>query len=107
MADPLQFTIALDVPIKHGDEVLTELELTEPTVEALMMIDKAQGDIERGVMTICAVTGLPPSVIKQLRLRDMKKVSEKALAFVGEDTSETGNGLLPGLRIGSTGRRAN
>lgn len=107
MAEPLHFTIKLEVPIKHGDEILTELELTEPTVESLMMIDKAQGDIERGVMTICAVTGLPPSVVKQLRLRDMKNVSEKALAFVGEDTSETGHVLLPGLPIGSTGRRAN
>jgi hypothetical protein len=41
-----------------------------------------------------------------LRLRDMKAVSEKVLEFLGEDGSETGNGLLPGWPTGSIGSRA-
>jgi hypothetical protein len=106
MADPASATIKLSCPIKHGDEMLYELVVTEPTVEGLMMIDQAKGDIEKGMMGICAVTGLPPVVIKQLRLRDMKAVSEKVLEFLGEDGSETGNGLLPGWPTGSIGSRA-
>ena len=103
----LRLKVPLFVPIKHGDEQITELELIEPTFESMQRLDRAQGDIERGILTICACTGLPPSVIRQLRARDMKRVGEEAAKLLGEEDSGTGEKPAPGSPISSTGRPLN
>jgi hypothetical protein len=107
MDDPiLRFKMALKVPIKHGDEIITDIELIEPTLEGLMMIDRANGDIERTIFTIAACTGLPPSVVKQIRHRDMVRINAESGKIMGEDR-ETGESLPPGSLINSTGHRVN
>jgi hypothetical protein len=106
MSGPVKVTITLNVPITHGDDVLTELELTEPTAEGLMAMDRAQGDMERTIATICACTALPPSVIKQLRARDLRQIGEKVADLMGEEPLETGARPSPGLRTIFTGRQA-
>ena len=106
MSAPVKVTITLNVPITHGDEVLTELELIEPSAEALMAMDKAQGDMERTIATIAACTALPPSVIKQLRARDLRQIGEKVAELMGEESPETGEKPSPGSPIISIGRRA-
>jgi hypothetical protein len=107
MSGPLKLTVKLNVPIDNGGEMLDELELVEPTFEALQTIDRARGDVERSILTICACTGLPPSVIRQLRARDMRAVSEEAVKLMGEESPEIGGNSGLGLPIISTGRRAN
>ena len=103
---PVKITIQLNVPITHGDDVLTELELTEPSAEGLMQMDRANGDMERTIMTICACTALPPSVIKQLRARDLRQIGDKVAELMGEESPETGERRSPGSPIISIGRRA-
>jgi hypothetical protein len=103
---PVEVRITLNVPITHGDDVLTELVLTEPNGEGLMQMDRANGDMERTIMTICACTSLPPSVIKQLRARDLRQIGEKVAELMGEESPETGEKPLPGLRTIFTGRPA-
>jgi hypothetical protein len=109
MADdePLRIKVPLFVPVHHGDEELREIELIEPTFEALQTLDRAHGDMERGILTICACTGLPPSVVRQLRARDLKRVGEEAQKLLGEESPETGGNSGLGLPITSIGRRAN
>jgi hypothetical protein len=84
--EPLKFTIKLNVPVEHGGETLTELVLTEPTFEEMEKIGRAaEGD--RGRLTLQAVTGLPPSVIRQLRGRDVVAINELVPKLLGEDDS--------------------
>lgn len=106
MSGPIRLTIRLKVPIVHGDDELHELELVEPTLEGLMAMDRATGELEKTQAMICACTALPPSVIKQLRGRDLKRIGEEVAQLMGED-QETGESSLLGLRINSTGPRAN
>jgi hypothetical protein len=104
---PVKITITLNVPITHGDEVLTELVLTEPSAEGLMAMDQANGDMAKTIATICACTALPPSVIKQLRARDLRQIGDKVAELMGEESPATGERLLPGWPLTSTGRRPN
>ena len=87
---PLQFRVQLNVPIKHGDQILTEIVLTEPSFEEMEKVARApEGD--RGRLTLMAVTGLPPSVVRQLRGRDVKAINDRVAQLMGEDESpETG-----------------
>ena len=83
---PLQFTVQLHVPVKHGDQVLTEIVLTEPSFEEMEKVARApEGD--RGRLTIMAVSGLPPSVVRQLRGRDVKVINDRVAQLMGEDES--------------------
>ena len=43
MSGPLKVTITLYVPIMHGDQEITELELVEPTFESRQQLDRVQG----------------------------------------------------------------
>jgi hypothetical protein len=104
MGEPFKVVVPLSVPVRHGDEVLTEIELVEPTVEDLQSLDGIEGNVEITIRTLCACTGLPPSVIKQIRLRDMRRLAEEVAKFAGEDV-EDGGSPLPGLRTIFTGRR--
>jgi hypothetical protein len=105
MMGPLRISVPLHVPINHGGEMLPEIELEEPTFDSLQALDRAGGDIERGILTICACSGLPPSVIRQLRARDMKRVGEECAKLLGEDAPETGENSAPGSRTIFTGPR--
>jgi hypothetical protein len=107
MDNILRVTVQLAVPIKHGDDELREIELIEPTFEALQRLDRAQGDVERAIMLICACSLLPPSVIKQLRSRDLRRLSEAAATFMGEESPETGGNSGLGSPTIFTGRRVN
>ncbi len=82
--EPLKFTVQLNVPIKHGDEMLTELVLTEPTFDQMEQIARAPAG-DQGRLTLMAVTGLPPVVIKQLRGRDIRAINELVPQLLGED----------------------
>jgi integrase len=84
--EPLKITVPLAVPIKHGDEILTELVLTEPTFEEMEKIGRASAN-DMGRLTLMAVTGLPPSVIRQLRGRDIKTINDLVPQLLGEDGS--------------------
>jgi Phage tail assembly chaperone proteins, E, or 41 or 14 len=97
--------VPLRKPILHGDEVITEIILREPSLGDLMALDDAKGDMSEVLWTIVACTGLPPSVVKQLKARDVAKVGEAAGGLMGEDAPPTGGKPVRGLRINSTGRR--
>jgi hypothetical protein len=86
----LRVLIPLLVPIRHGSELLTEVELTEPDLGAMMKLDEATGEMGQTLYTICACTNLPPSVIKQLKLRDVKVIGEAASKLLGEASPGTG-----------------
>ena len=77
-------TIVLDDPIKHGEQTLTELTLRSPTIGELMMLDDAKGEVGKTIYTICACSGLPPSVISQLYVWDSAKIGEVAEELMGE-----------------------
>jgi hypothetical protein len=103
---PLRVIVPLLTPIMHGDEMLSELELSEPDLGAMMKLDEATGDTAQTLYTICAFTGLPPSVIRQLKLRDIRTVGDAATKMMGEGSRETGARRQPGLRTVTTGRQA-
>jgi len=104
---PLRVTIKLRVPVRHGDEVIHELELEEPTFDEMSKVDRVQGDMEKSIYLISAVTGLPPSVIKQLRARDIRRVNEEVEKFMGESAPEIGERPVRGSPTRSTGRPLN
>ena len=104
-SNDLSVTIALQVPIVHGDDVLTELTLVEPSVGDLISLDDATGDIQRSMLTIVACTGLPPSVIKQIKLRDLQTIGEAAQKMMGEASRATGAKQSRGSLTSITGRR--
>ena len=106
MSGPISVTIPLKVAIVHGDETLTELTLTEPSLGSLMELDKATGDMAQVLGTIVACTQLPPSVVRQLRARDMRTIGEAATKLLGESGSADGESPPVGLRIPSIGRLA-
>ena len=106
MSGALTVTVTLNVPITHGDEVLTELQLVEPDLGSLMTMDAADGNVGGMIALIVACTQLPPSVIKQLRSRDIKKCSEAAEKLMGEDAPAIGARRPRGLPIRSIGRQA-
>ena len=85
--EPLKLTVRLNVPIKHGDEILTELVLTEPTFEEMEKLARAS-DADRGRLTMSVITALPPSVIKQLRGRDIGAINKLIPQLLGEDDSQ-------------------
>ena len=102
----LRIVVPLVAPITHGDEVLTELELTEPDLGDMMKLDEATGDMTETLYTICACAKLPPSVIKQLKLRDVKTIGEAAAKMLGEASLATGGRQRRGSPISLAGRRA-
>lgn len=107
MAERLQVTVKLFVPVMHGDEEVTELHLTEPTFKLAKELDRFPGEGEKSIRLVAACTGLPPSVIEQLCWRDMKAVNDAVEQFMGESYPETGaNSGLPSPSR-STGRRVN
>ena len=104
MTGPLKVTIELNVPIEHGDDVLTEIVMTEPDLGGLQKMDDASGEMGQTIAMICACTQLPPSVVKQLRLRDMRAISEAAAKLLGEESPSTGGKRQRGSPIASIGR---
>jgi hypothetical protein len=84
--EPLVFHIKLNVPVEHGGEMLHELTLTEPTFEEMEKIGRAP-EADRGRLTLQLVTGLPPSVVRQLRGRDINAINEMIPKLLGEDES--------------------
>ena len=106
MSGPNTVTVPLAVPLIHGDDVLTELVLTEPDLGGLQGMDHAAGDVGQTIAMIIACTQLPPSVIKQLRVRDLKSVAEAAAKLMGEESSPTGARQRRGSPIPFTGRQA-
>jgi hypothetical protein len=103
-SEPIRVVVPLLSPIMHGDEVLTELELTEPELGDMMKLDEAAGDMSQTLYTICACAKLPPSVIKQLKLRDVKTIGEAAARMLGEASPATGGKQRRGSPISSIGR---
>jgi hypothetical protein len=104
MAGP-RIVVALRTPITHGDEIITEIVMTEPTLGGLMEGDNATGNMAKVVATICACSGLPPSVVKQLRARDVKAIEEAAETIMGEEFPVTGETTALGSPIPFTGVR--
>ena len=102
---PLSITVPLKVALEHGGDIIDELVLTEPTLGGMMEMDKMQGEMAQTMAAIVACTSLPPSVIKQLRMRDMKAVGEAVKTIMGE-SEETGAMVSRGSRIVSTSRPA-
>ena len=102
---PLQGTVTLKVPVNHGGEMLYEVEVLEPTVEGLMTLDTAKGEWDGIIKNVMACTGLPPSVVKQLRARDIKAILEAINTLNGEIIPPTGETEPPGLPSPSTGRQ--
>ena len=100
----LSFTIQLETPIEHGDEVLTELVLVEPDVGGLMKVDDASGEMGQTLAMIVACTDLPPSVIKQIKLRDLRKINEAMPKLSGESQA-SGARRQRGSPIPFTGRQ--
>jgi hypothetical protein len=107
MAGPLKITVRLTVPIMHGDEELTELELHEPQFRDLRALDKAEGDFEKALAMVVACTKLPPSVIGQLYARDVRRIGEEAAKFMGEESPPDGSNSADGSLITSIGSRVN
>lgn len=87
---PLAITVQLKVALEHGGDIIEELTLTEPTLGGMMEMDKATGEMGQTMAAIIACTQLPPSVVKQLRMRDLKAVGEAAKAIMGESQETTG-----------------
>jgi hypothetical protein len=99
-------SVRLITPIFHGDEEITVLELHEPTIGDLQKTDTTDGQVETVILTICACTGLPPSVIRTLKIRDLKAVEAAVVKMMGEESPPTGGRRQRGSPIPFTGRRA-
>jgi len=74
---PMKTVVQLGVPVFHGDREITEIEVTEPTLEAMLVTDDFGEDgIDFGVFTLVACTEYPPSVIDQLDEDDFKALHQ-------------------------------
>ena len=81
--------ITLKKPIKHGEEVIAELELREPAKEIKVIglpLNVMEGDVRTEIVHkyICALAALPPSVVDQLSARDFVAAMEVVMDFFGE-----------------------
>lgn len=82
--------ITLKKLIKHGEEVIAELELREPTAKEIKVIglplNVREGDVRTEIVHkyICALAALPPSVVDQLSARDFVAAMEVVMDFFGE-----------------------
>lgn len=82
--------ITLKKPIKHGEEIITELELREPTAKEIKTIglplNVRDGEVRTAIVHqyVCALATLPPSVVDQLSAKDFIVAMEVVMGFFGE-----------------------
>lgn len=70
-------TVTLMKPIEHGTQTYEVVSLREATAGDLIRSDKAKGDAERGCILISVITGLPMTVVKKLKARDLERLMEE------------------------------
>lgn len=83
-------TIKLKHPIQIGDIKTEELTFRKPVVADLLVMDEAQGDVDRQVRLIGALTDLPSGWVKKLDWEDFFAASEVVNGFL-PDGQETGD----------------
>lgn len=75
--------------IKHGEEVLTSIELREPTTKDIKVygfpIAFETKDIKTDVIFkyVCALAALPPSVVDQICAKDFIGLTQEIALFFG------------------------
>ena len=58
-------TIKLKNPIIIGSETIEELTLRKPIVDDLLVMDEAEGDVDRQIRLISALASVPPGTVKK------------------------------------------
>lgn len=101
---PWREVVPLREPITHGDDILYELELHEPDLDGMMQMDKVEGQFSIALHTIMICTGLPPSVVKQIKYRDVVDLLTASEKILGEPFRATGGKRRPGSPTSTTGR---
>lgn len=82
--------LTLSKPIKHGDELVVELDLREPTAKEIKVIGLPLNVKDEDVRTevihkyICALAVLPPSVVDQMSAKDFIGAMGVVMNFFGE-----------------------
>lgn len=84
--------IPLTQPIKHGDDEIRELDLRDPTAGDVMECGypltigdgEATPNAEAVGKLIARLAKVPPSVVKQLAVRDFQACLGVVLGFFGE-----------------------
>ncbi|MDO5101482.1 MAG: phage tail assembly protein [Lautropia sp.] len=75
--------IQLSRPIEIDGAQVTALRMREPTVgDQLMLDDLKVGDATKEVMLVANLCQLTPDDVKQLSLRDYRKVQEAFAGFI-------------------------
>ena len=105
MSDTIK--IKLKRPVVHGDEQITELVLHEPDIGGLIEMDNEPGDMGKVMQAIVACTGLPPSVVRQIKARDLPAIGEATAKLMGEESRLTGVRQVAGLPTILSGRQPN
>ena len=83
-------TIKLKNPIEVGDIKTEELHFRKPVVADLLIMDEAEGDVDRQVRLIGALADIPASWIKKMEWSDFFAASEVVNSFLF-DGQETGD----------------
>ena len=75
-------TLTLTRPVEWDKKQITELTIRKPVVADLLLMDQADGDVERQVALISALTDQPPPLIKRLTWEDFFALGEVVNAFL-------------------------
>lgn len=84
----LPVRVPLSSPITHGDKTITEIVFPrEAEAGDLAASDHVKGDMTRTLAILSSMSDVPLPVLKRLKARDFKRVSEAVAPLLGnEDT---------------------
>lgn len=88
-------TVLLGSPIKEGEREITVLEFVRPKVKHLQGIDIAKISETSNLMRLTqALTGVDSKALREMDLRDLKKVGEVIEYFLEDAPEQKNNGTI-------------
>ncbi|MEH6691278.1 MAG: phage tail assembly protein [Pseudorhizobium pelagicum] len=85
MTEIESITVPLLKPVQHGDKTIKELTFREAEVGDLIDAGNARNEIERMVMVMAAVTGVPLEVFRKMKARELSHIIKTAGNPLGND----------------------
>jgi hypothetical protein len=95
--------VELAVPVATDDQLITEVTVRPMDIGTMRKADKIKGAIRKSMAAMATCTGLPETVIRRLRARDVAAIGDAMERVRLERRRKTGSRPLPGSPGISTG----
>jgi len=76
-------TIQLKYPVTVGDEIIESITLQRPKVKHMKLMDSVDGEIEKAVVLIAALSGQSAAVVSNIDASDFTTLSTVLGDFLG------------------------